>query len=59
MAIFSNSTYFSVLICKIFLLLSSSLKYNNTPFNLLKNYKNFKISSPLFLALRIKLASIE
>jgi hypothetical protein len=58
-AIFSNFTCFSVLIYKIFLLLSLSLKYNNIPFNLLKNYKNPKNSNPLFLALRIKLASIK
>jgi len=41
------------------LLLSSSLKYNNTPSNLLKDYKKLKNSSPPFLPLKIKLASIK
>jgi len=58
-AIFFSFTCFSILKRKIFLLLSSSLKYNNTPSNLLKDYKNPKNSSPPFLALRIKLANIE
>jgi hypothetical protein len=41
------------------LLLSSSFKYNNTPFNLLKDYKKLKNSSPPFPALKIKLANIK
>ena len=58
-AIFFSFTCFSILKCKIFLLLSLSFKYNNTPSNLLKDYKNPKNSNPPFLALRIKLASIK
>jgi hypothetical protein len=58
-AIFSSFTCFSILKRKTFLLLSLSLKYNNTPSNLLKDYKKPKNSSPPFLLLRIKLANIE
>jgi hypothetical protein len=58
-AIFFSFTCFSVLKRKTFLLLSSSLKYNNTPFNLLKDYKKLKNFSFPFLALNIKLANIK
>jgi hypothetical protein len=57
--IFFSFTCFSILKRKIFLLLSLSLKYNNTLSNLLKDYKNFKNFSPLSLALKIKLANIK
>jgi hypothetical protein len=58
-AIFFSFTCSGILKRKTFLLLSLSLKYNNTPFNLLKDYKKLKNSSPPFLPLKIKLASIE
>ena len=58
-AIFFNFTYFNILIYKIFLLLSLSFKYSNTLFNLLKNYKNSRNFSLLFLVLGIKLANIK
>jgi len=58
-AIFFSFTCFSILKRKTFLLLSSSLKYNNTPFNLLKDYKKLKNFNPPFLLLRIKLANIK
>ena len=58
-AIFFSFTCFSVLKRKTFLLLSSSFKYNNTLFNLLKDYKKLKNFNFPFLLLRIKLANIE
>jgi hypothetical protein len=58
-AIFFSFTCFNILKCKTFLLLSLSFKYNNTPFNLLKDYKKLKNSSLPFLALKIKLANIK
>jgi hypothetical protein len=58
-AIFFSFICFSVLKCKTFLLLSLSFKYNNTPFNLLKDYKKLKNFNLLFLLLKIKLANIK
>jgi hypothetical protein len=58
-AISFNFTCFNILKRKILLLLSSFFKYNNTSFNLLKDYKNLKNFSLLFLALKIKLANIK